>query len=245
MGARLAKLDLTKQLSKSEYEGERDRLQLELLGIQQKLRKKGRAILIGMEGLDASGKGGAIKRMVEKLDPRGVRVYAIGPPTEEELARHYLWRFWRRIPEQGRIAIFDRSWYGRVLVERIEKLVPPEVWRRAYEEINEFEETLVENGVILLKFWFQISKKEQLERFRERERNPYKRWKISATDWHNRRHWSRYIEAAEEMFDRTDTKRVPWRIVEAEAKWYARVKVLRETVAAAEAALGDRKRSRR
>lgn len=242
---RLSKLNLHKRLSKSEYEDKRSRLQLELLGAQQALRDSGRSVVIVFEGWDAAGKGGAIKRLVERLDPRGYRVVPVGEPSEEENARHFLWRFWKHLPPRGQITIFDRSWYGRVLVERVERLTPREVWRAAYDEINAFEEGLVRDGSILLKFWMHLSKDEQLRRFRERESNPFKRWKIGVEDWRNRRRWGKYVEAAEEMFDRTDTARAPWRLVESEYKWVGRIKVMRETADALHAATRSPRKKRR
>jgi polyphosphate kinase 2 (PPK2 family) len=231
MGARLKALDLSRQLKdKREYERKLKDAQLGLLHLERKVIEGKTKIVIGFEGWDAAGKGGCIKRIAERLDPRGLRVYPIGVPTDEEKAHHYLWRFWTRMPADGQICVFDRTWYGRVLVERVEGLAKRREWTRAYREINDFERQLADGGTILIKFWLHISKEEQLRRFRERERNPFKRWKITPADWRNRDKWDDYAKAAEDMFEATDTKNAPWTLVEAERKWYARVKVV-ETIA--------------
>ena len=174
-----------------------------------------------------TGKGGAIKRVVERLDPRLLRVHSIVKPTQEEYQHHYLWRFWNKMPPYGQIVIFDRSWYGRVLVERVESFATDKEWKRAYEEINEFERTLSDDGVIFLKFYLHISKDEQLARFKRRESDPYKHWKINDEDWRNRRKWSEHNDAAEDMFQRTSTEWAPWNVIPANYKWYARVKVVK------------------
>ncbi len=246
MKGRLAKLDLSLVVSEEEYDEAYGRTQLDLLVLQQKLREARRPVVIAFEGWDAAGKGGAIKRLVNHLDPRGFQVYPIGAPTQEELDHHFLWRFWIRLPRVGQIAVFDRSWYGRVLAERVKRLTPSARWKAAYGEINAFEKNLVNEGTIILKFWLHISKAEQLRRFRARERNPYKRWKIGPEDWENRRDWKAYSQAAEEMFEKTDTPHAPWRLIEAEHKSYGRLKVLRETVAHIRKSLkNSRKKSRR
>jgi polyphosphate kinase 2 (PPK2 family) len=177
--------------------------------------------------MDASGKGGTIKRLTERIDPRGYVVWPISSPAGEDKERHYLYRFWRRLPEQGQIAIFDRSWYGRVLVERLEGFCTEADWRRAYSEINQFERQLTDFGTIVLKFWMHISKQEQLNRFRERERTHYKTWKITDEDWRNRGKWEDYITAAEEMLLKTSTPEAPWTLVEANDKYFSRIKSLR------------------
>jgi AMP-polyphosphate phosphotransferase len=227
----LSELDLTKQIDeKSDYRHKVQELQLTLLHFQRKILESKRSIIFVFEGPDAAGKGGVIKRITEKLDPRVLRVYSIVKPTEEEYHHHYLWRFWTKMPPQGEIAIFDRSWYGRVLVERVEEFCTEKEWRRAYDEINSMEETLVDGGAVLLKFYLHISKEEQLRRFEQRAADPYKHWKISEEDWRNRKKWKEHIEAAEEMFDRTSTKIAPWHLIESEFKWYARIKVLKAVV---------------
>jgi polyphosphate kinase 2 (PPK2 family) len=221
---RLKEIDLSQKMpDKAAYEKAMADAQLRLLRLQQSYYLAGRRALIVFEGWDASGKGGAIRRLTEKIDPRGIHVWPIGAPTPDEQARHYLYRFWEKLPMKGTWAIFDRSWYGRVLVERVEKLCPKPAWKRAYAEINEFEKMLFDDGVVIVKLFLHISKKEQLKRFHEREHNPYKRWKITEDDWRNRKHWSRYEEAIDDTFQKTSTKFAPWRPIAAERKWFARV----------------------
>jgi len=227
----LDKLDLDKKLeSKQEYEELLEEYQLRLLKMQRRILEKGVAVCVGYEGEDASGKGGNIKRLTEALDPRGFDVHAIGAPTADEKSYHWLRRFWLRLPRRGRIAIFDRTWYGRVLVERVEKFAKKEEWQRAYQEINEFERMLVDDGMILVKFWIHISKKEQLDRFKKREKDPWKNYKLTAEDWRNRDKWDLYIEALEDMFASTDTDYAPWTIIEGNWKWWARAKALQTVV---------------
>jgi polyphosphate kinase 2 (PPK2 family) len=227
----LNELDLTKQIEdKSDYRDKVQDLQLNLLHFQRKILESKRNVILVFEGPDAAGKGGVIKRITEKLDPRVIRVYSIIKPTEEEYRHHYLWRFWTKIPAQGEIAIFDRSWYGRVLVERVEGFCTEKEWGRAYDEINAMEKALVEDGSILMKFYLHISKEEQLRRFEQRAADPYKHWKISDEDWRNRRRWKEHLEAAEETFAQTWTKLAPWTLVESEFKYYARLKVLKTIV---------------
>lgn len=220
-------LDQSKSLNQEEYKKQMKQLQLELLSMQLRLREKKNPVILVMEGPDAAGKGGAIKRVVERLDPRLVRVYSIVKPTPEELSHHYLWRFWTKLPAHGELAIFDRSWYGRVLVERVEGFCLDAAWKRAFREINEFEKTLVDDGVVLIKLYLHITKDEQLDRFKRRAADPYKHWKISDEDWRNRRHWDEHNEAAEEMFEKTSTPEAPWTVIPATFKWYARVKTLK------------------
>ena len=217
---------------KHKYEARLKASQLRLLELQQRYYHEGRRAVIVFEGRDAAGKGGAIRRLAERLDPRGIKVYPIGAPLAEERGRHYLWRFWTRLPPPGEIAVFDRSWYGRVLVERVFKLAPKDAWRRAYDEINRFEKMLDDDGCRVVKLFLHITKDEQLRRFRERERNPYKRWKIGPEDWRNRRKWRAFEKATDDMFRLTDTRCVPWRVVAANHKWYARTEVLRHVVKA-------------
>ena len=230
---RLAKVRKHPKLkNKGKYEARLKASQLQLLELQQCYYREGRRAVIVFEGRDAAGKGGAIRRLTERLDPRGIKVYPIGPPLAEEQGRHYLWRFWARLPPPGEIAVFDRSWYGRVLVERVFKLAPKDAWRRAYAEINAFERMLVEDGCRVVKLYLHITRDEQLRRFHERERNPYKRWKIGPEDWRNRRKWRAFERATDDMFRRTDSKRGRWRVVAANHKWYARTEVLRHVVKA-------------
>lgn len=225
--ARLEKLDLTKSIDSKDYKQELKKLQLELLDFQLRMQGTKRTLILLFEGPDAAGKGGVIKRIVERLDPRRIRVYSIVKPTPEEYEHHYMWRFWNKMPRQGEIAIFDRSWYGRVLVERVEGFCSREEWKRAYEEINHFERLIVDGGAILCKFYIHISKKEQLQRFEARANDPYKRWKINEEDWRNREKWELHNEAAEDMFDKTDTPWSPWHLIEGNFKWHSRIKVLK------------------
>ncbi|MEI6502130.1 MAG: UDP-galactose-lipid carrier transferase [Armatimonadota bacterium] len=239
MPTRLDKVDLTLQIAdKKEYEKALEKWQLRLLGLEQALRNSARSVIIAFEGWDASGKGGAIKRLTEPLDPRGYKVYGIGAPTPEEKRRHYLWRFWDRTPGTGELVMFDRTWYGRVLVERVEGFCCEADWQRAYEEINCFERQLTDAGTLVLKFWMEISPEEQLKRFKEREASPFKKWKITADDWRNREKRSEYVRAAEAMLAKTDTKDCPWHLISAEHKWYARIEVIKTTVKELEKALG-------
>ena len=227
----LSQVDLTMAITdKDEYRRQliSNQVLLSQLGYQVYVQK--RPVAMVFEGWDAGGKGGAIKRLTERLDPRGYVVYPIAAPKGEDATHHYLWRFWRRLPEKGQVAIFDRSWYGRVMVERIEGFCTDEEWKRAYREINQFERQLADFGTILLKFWFQISKEEQLARFEGRRKTPYKQWKLTDEDWRNREKWDLYEEAVEDMLLKTSTLTAPWTIVEGNDKWHARVQVLRTVV---------------
>ena len=219
-----------KQVTAEDYKRKLKEAQLELLGWQRKLQESKNTLIIVVEGPDAAGKGGAIKRVVEKMDPRLLRVHAIVKPTAEEYRQHYLQRFWTKLPPYGNLVIFDRSWYGRVLVERVEKFCTEEEWKRAYREINEFERQLVDDGAILLKLFLFITKEEQLKRFKARESDPYKHWKISDEDWRNRRHWKENVVAAEEMLRLTSTDLAPWYVIGANFKWHTRVKMVRTVV---------------
>ncbi|HSK41641.1 MAG TPA: polyphosphate kinase [Arenibaculum sp.] len=201
-------------------------LQKKLLRIQQTYWHERRRAVLVFEGWDAAGKGGAIRRVTELLDPRGVHVWPIGAPSPAEQGRHYLWRFWQKLPEPGTFAIFDRSWYGRVLVERVQSFATRDEWHRAYDEINEFERLLSDDGVRIVKLFLHITPVEQLERFRERLTNPYKRWKLTEEDLRNREQWQDNIDAAEDMFERTSTDLAPWHLVPANSKWHARIRVL-------------------
>lgn len=202
------------------------KLQLQILRSQQGIYHSKQRLIIAFEGMDAAGKGGAIRRITENLDPRGFRVFPIGAPGEREQGRHYLYRFWKRIPAPGMISIFDRTWYGRVLVERVEKLIPKETWTRAYTEINQFEKLLIDDGVKIIKICLKISKEEQLKRFEERLMDPYKQWKITSEDIRNRAKWDAYYKAHEDMFRETSTEICPWNIVETDDKDEAREEVL-------------------
>jgi polyphosphate kinase 2 (PPK2 family) len=230
-------LDALDQNRSVDLEGYRVRIkeyQLRLLNLQRALMESKHSVVIVVEGPDAAGKGGAIKRLVEKLDPRTYRVYSIVKPTQEEYRYHYFWRFWNKLPPYGQMAIFDRSWYGRVLVERVEGFASPIEWKRAFREINEFERLLVEDGTSIVKVYFHITKEEQLERFKRREADPLKHWKITEEDWRNRRKWEQHNEAAEEMFEQTGTAFASWTVLEANFKWYARLKFLKTTIRALE-----------
>jgi AMP-polyphosphate phosphotransferase len=220
-------VDLSLAVSKPRYEKERARLLNELSLLSWKARDARRSTIAVFEGWDAAGKGGAIRRVVQALDARLYRVIPIGAPTDEERAHHYLWRFWRHVPRAGYVTIYDRSWYGRVLVERVEGFARPEEWGRAYSEINDFEGQLTEHGICLVKFWLHISPDEQLRRFREREKVAHKRHKITQDDWRNREQWRAYELAVEEMVARTSTARAPWTLVAANDKRHARLAVMR------------------
>jgi polyphosphate kinase 2 (PPK2 family) len=232
---RLDELDLSLKLSKEE-EAERldagwERLSALRLALGAKLPgyELGPPVLVLFEGWDASGKGGAIKRLVTPLDARHVRVAQFAAPTPDEKRHHYLWRFWPPLPGWGGMAVFDRTWYGRVLVERVEGFATKEEWKRAYDEIVETERSLADEGMVVIKFWLHISEDEQLKRFEERRDDPLKAWKLTPDDWENRKKRPEYEKAVEEMLKRTDHEAAPWELVEAESKRYARVKVV-ETV---------------
>lgn len=228
-----------KPIEESSYKGKLKEQQIELLKLQRKLSELKRSLIVVFEGPDAAGKGGCIKRLVERLDPRSVRVYSIVKPTAEEYQHHYLWRFWSKLPPYGQIAVFDRSWYGRVLVERVEGFATDAEWRRAYREINEYEKALTDDGAVILKFYLQITKDEQLDRFKRREADPLKHWKISDEDWRNRKKWKEHNHAAEEMFERTSHAYAPWTIVPANYKWSARIHVVKTVAEALKARLKE------
>ena len=223
----LGVLDLTQAIDRDRYRVELARQQGRLNRLQWQAAAQGLTTIAVFEGWDAAGKGGAIRRVTAALDARHYRVIPIGAPTDEELAHHYLWRFMRHLSRAGRITIFDRSWYGRVLVERVEGLASREEYARAYPEINEFEDQLVDHGILLVKFWLHISKDEQLRRFEERQRTPHKAWKLTNEDWRNRQRWEQYEAAVNEMVTRTSTRHATWVLVEANDKLFARVKVIR------------------
>ena len=226
------KFDLSGRLTDEEYTtriyaAQRRLVELRLqIGGHLETPQIGPGVLVVFEGSDAGGKGGAIKRIVEPLDPRHYRVSTFAKPSFDEKRKHFLWRFWKEVPGLGGMALFDRSWYGRVLVERVEGYATKEQWKRAYEEIVQFERSLVLEGVIIVKFWLQISDEEQLRRFREREKNSVKRWKLTDEDWRNRDKTEQYEDAIEEMFNRTNHELAPWHIVSGEQKKWARVHVL-------------------
>ncbi len=231
------RLDLTSRLPREEYEAELPLLQGRLNKLARRVAKKGVGVTIVLEGPDAAGKGGAIRRVTHALDARQYRVIPIAAPTAEERSYHYLWRFWRHLPRLGRITIYDRSWYGRVLVERVEGFASEAEWQRAFKEINDFERQLVDRGIVLVKLWLQISAEEQLRRFQEREKKPWKQYKITPEDYRNRGKTNLYEIAANDMVAATSTEYAPWTLVEADDKLAARVKVLRTLCAALSAAL--------
>ena len=219
-------LDLSLKLDRGKYEKLLDAYRAKLNLLSRHPRFRNRSVVLVFEGNDAAGKGGAIRRVTRTLDARQYHIVPVAAPTEEERAQPYLWRFWRHVPRHGRFAIFDRSWYGRVLVERVKGLAPEFDWSRAYSEINDFEQQLADNGAIVIKFWLAISKDEQHRRFLEREKTAFKRFKITPEDWRNRKKWAAYETAVCDMVDRTSTDIAPWTLVEANDKLYARIKVL-------------------
>ncbi|GHV26764.1 polyphosphate:AMP phosphotransferase [Synergistales bacterium] len=233
----LRNLDLTKKIEIEEYNELLPKMQKRLRELQYELYRVRRPMVIVFEGQDAAGKGGCIKRLTQRLDPRGYQVSPTGAPNDWERSHHYLWRFWNVFPKAGHIGIYDRSWYGRVMVERVEGFTEEADWRRAYGEINEMEDGWARGGAIIVKFWLQIDGEEQLRRFQEREEIPEKNWKITAEDWRNREKWPAYEAAIEDMMLRTSTTFAPWTLVEANDKLYARVKVLRKSIHAIETAI--------
>jgi polyphosphate kinase 2 (PPK2 family) len=238
---RLNELDLGLNLSRADEERELDRAWSRLAQLRLTLGgligngRLGPPLCVVFEGWDASGKGGAIKRLVSPLDPRHVRVAQFAAPSNDEKRHHFLWRFWPKLPGWGGMAVFDRSWYGRVLVERVEGFATPEEWHRAYGEINAFERSLTDEGTILVKLWLHVSAEEQLKRFHSRERDPLKAWKLTAEDWRNREKRDAYADAVEEMLAHCDRPHAPWTLVEGDSKRYARVKVVRTVIDAIEA----------
>ncbi|MCU0533112.1 MAG: polyphosphate:AMP phosphotransferase [Hydrococcus sp. Prado102] len=236
----LAKVDLSLSLEKEEYKQRLREAQVELRKLQLKIYQAKIPVLIIFEGWDAAGKGGAIKRLTDILDPRSYKVNAFAAPTDEEMRQHYLWRFWRKIPGGGTISIFDRTWYGRVLVERIEGFAKENEWRRAYQEINEFEAQLTNAGYVLVKFWMHISPEEQLRRFEERKDNPFKLYKLTEEDWRNRDKWNTYAVAVNQAIARTSTPAAPWTVVAGNNKYYARVKVIETAIEAIKARLKNK-----
>jgi AMP-polyphosphate phosphotransferase len=245
---RLDQLDLSLKLSRSEYAERLEAAQTRLTALRLALGGKltgyegrlGPAVAVVLEGWDAAGKGSALKRLIEPLDPRHVRVASFAAPTETEKRHHFLWRFWLPLPGLGGMTIYDRSWYGRVLAERVEELATPEEWERAYATIVGFERSFCAEGGVLVKFWLHISDEEQLHRFERRESQPLKRWKMSQEDWRNREKRAPYTEAAEDMFAHTDHPDAPWQLVEAEQKRYARVRIIETLNAEIERGMRER-----
>ena len=233
----LSQVDLSVSRAPGDYRKQLKAAQEQLSQLHNRLYLTRTPLILAFEGWDAAGKGGAIKRIARALDPRGYEVVPIAAPTPLEKSHQHLWRFWTALPKDGHVTIFDRTWYGRVMVERIEGFCSEEAWQRAYEEINHFEQELTERGAILLKFWLHISPEEQLRRFNERQNTPEKQWKITDEDWRNREKWPAYAEAVDEMLRRTHRARAPWIVVEAEDKKFARIKVLQSVIDAIEKAL--------
>ncbi|HUX12860.1 MAG TPA: polyphosphate:AMP phosphotransferase [Spirochaetia bacterium] len=227
-------VDLSRNLDREEYEKRLARAQKRLRLLEHEIYERRIPVIIGYEGWDAAGKGGNIRRLTQAMDPRGYEVIPVAAPTAEESAHHYLWRFWTSFPKAGHIAIFDRTWYGRVLVERVEDFCTEAEWRRAYHEINQMEDEFVRFGTVVVKFWLEIDSEEQLRRFKERQGTPSKQWKITDEDWRNREKRDLYRSAVDEMLLRTSTPAAPWTIVESNSKWYARVKALETVVSAIE-----------
>ena len=224
---RLADLDMSRTVGKATYEVALAKAQGRLNLLYRKARRRGLSTIIVFEGWDAAGKGGAIRRLASALDAREYQVIPVAAPTDEERAQHYLWRFWRHLSRNGRLTIFDRSWYGRVLVERVEGFATFAEWQRAYDEINDFEAQLVAHGIVVVKYWLHISKDEQLRRFKQRERLAHKRWKLTDEDWRNRKRWKAYEDAVDDMVAYTSSRQAPWILVEGDDKNHARLKVLR------------------
>ena len=233
----LKTLDLDQKLTKKKYNLDLEKYQGKLNLLTRDLKFAEITVIVVFEGNDAAGKGGSIRRVTGALDARQYQVTPIAAPTEEERAQPYLWRFWRHVPRKGRVSIFDRSWYGRVLVERVEGFCSNADWMRAYSEINDFEEQLVRNKTVVVKFWLSISKEEQLRRFEERQKTGFKHFKITDEDWRNREKWEDYEMAVCDMVDRTSSEMSPWTLVEANDKNFARIKILKTLCERIEAAL--------
>jgi AMP-polyphosphate phosphotransferase len=236
----LSRLDMSRRVSAKQYDTRLERLQGRLNALHRKAQRRGVSSILVFEGWDAAGKGGAVRRLTGAVDARAYQVIPIAAPTDEERAQHYLWRFWRHLARKGRFTIFDRSWYGRVLVERVEGFASEQEWMRAYSEINQFESQLVAHGIVLIKYWMHVTKEEQLRRFRARAKAAYKRWKLTDEDWRNRKRWDAYQQAVNDMVERTSTREAPWTLVEANDKYYARLKVLATACDRIEAQLASR-----
>lgn len=233
----LHSLDMTQSLTREAYSTEVKKQQGRVNKLFRRAKEKGVSVILLFEGWDAAGKGGAVRRLTAALDAHDYQIIPIAAPTDEEKAHHYLWRFWRHLSRAGRVTIFDRSWYGRVLVERVEGFATENEWMRAYAEINYFEEQLVQHGIVLVKYWLHITNEEQYRRFKERETTSYKQWKLTDEDWRNRERWDAYEQAVNDIAERTSTRLAPWTLVEANDKLFARVKVLRTLADRIEAAL--------
>jgi len=241
----LSSLDMTQSLEGDAYNKALQEQRARLADLYHRAKEQGVSTALVFEGWDAAGKGGTIRRLTNALNARDYQVIPIAAPTEEERAQHYLWRFWRHVSRAGRVTVFDRSWYGRVLVERVEGFCSDEAWRRAYGEINDFEEQLTQHGIVMCKFWLHITSDEQLARFTARGEIEYKKWKLTDEDWRNRERWDAYEQAVNDMVERTSTHNAPWTLVEANSKSLARVKVMQTVADALEAALGKAKKPRK
>jgi polyphosphate kinase 2 (PPK2 family) len=226
----LDRVDLTADVATAEYKEQLARLQERAFELQIRNFLRGKRAVVAFEGWDAAGKGGCIQRLSARMDPRGYKVWSISAPRDDDARHPWLWRFWRRLPETGELTVFDRSWYGRVLVERVEGYAKPHEWRRAFDEINAFERTLTADGVRIVKIFLHIDRKEQKRRFAEREKTTYKRYKIGPDDWRNRKKWPQYEAAIGEMLDRTHRPDAPWVLVSATSKHHARLEVLRTVI---------------
>ena len=231
---RVENLDHSLSIPQDEYRTELKKLQKKLFRLENVMYQKRVPLLVLYEGWDAAGKGGNIKRVAQALDARAYTIFPSPAPTKPELAHPHLWRYWTRLPKAGHVGLYDRTWYGRVLVERVEKITPPERWAQGYDEINEFERDLIDWGAILLKFWVDVSDEEQLKRFEDRQKDPSKQWKITPDDWRNRDKHEEYISAIDDMFRLTSTEFAPWIVLESDDKKYARIKALRIIINALE-----------
>ena len=232
-------MDLSLSLDRDEYRKLLEKRQKRIGELHDEIYHRRIPVVIVYEGWDAGGKGGNIRRLTEEMDPRGYEVIPIAAPNDVEKVHHYLWRFWTEFPKAGHLTIFDRSWYGRVLVERVEGFCSETDWNRAYGEINEMEENFWHFGAVVIKFWLQIDKDEQMNRFKAREKDSAKQWKLNEEDWRNREKWDLYEEATEEMFLRTHTSYAPWTVIEGNCKRYARIKALDVVIAAIEARIAE------
>lgn len=237
---KLSEVPLNQEMTKEEYQIQLKTLQKKLKKLHNKIYRKKVPVIIAYEGWDAAGKGGNIKRLTSALDPRGFEVHPIASPEPHEKARHYLWRFYHRLPKDGHIAIFDRTWYGRVMVERLEGFCSENDWKRAYNEMNEFEKELSDWGAVVIKFWVHIDKDTQLARFTDRQNNPEKQWKITEEDWRNREKWDVYEEAIDEMIAKTSTENAPWYIIQSNNKYYARIQAIQIVIDEIEKKLGKK-----
>lgn len=238
---KLSEVPLNQEMTKEEYQIQLKTLQKKLKKLHNKIYRKKVPVIIAYEGWDAAGKGGNIKRLTSALDPRGFEVHPIASPEPHEKARHYLWRFYHRLPKDGHIAIFDRTWYGRVMVERLEGFCSENDWKRAYNEMNEFEKELSDWGAVVIKFWVHIDKDTQLARFTDRQNNPEKQWKITEEDWRNREKWDVYEEAIDEMIAKTSTENAPWYIIQSNNKYYARIQAIQIVIDEIEKKLGKKR----